>query len=378
MTSATAAEMGIARALALDPWGRFGGRDGKMARIARMEREAAAKASAALHETLGEKGKEGKEEEKEEEEEEKEEEKEDKKEEEKEKEKGAAMEEKKKKQRKKEAEAGAGAGAERESSSGGGSKAKKRTKAGIVVPPLAAAPEAPETPPFRPPAGWWGTPFFVHAGRLEGIPPPPPDPGARRAAQRARGGGEGGGGRGFTAADQEALAERTAALKAAGKRGLGAASSRREKAVGHDWKGSKVVFGDGSDGDGEGAGGGENGESERRKRQKKERKSEETPPPPPASSLDVSSLKWKKAVEAALRLSQESGGKASKRKGLPVAELAGRVARVLFSKVEAKKTWSKEEDLEAALNRSLLSLCDSSSRFEVDGKGRVKLAAAKK
>ena len=47
-------------------------------------------------------------------------------------------------------------------------------------------------------------------------------------------------------------------------------------------------------------------------------------------------------------------------------------------KVEAKKTWSKEEDLEAALNRSLLSLCDSSSRFEVDGKGRVKLAAAKK
>ena len=345
--------MAIARALAADPWGRFGGREGKMARIARMEAEAAARANAALNATLGEKGKqeeEGGEEE----------------------DKSAAPSKQKKKHAggKKEAEK-----AEKKeknqrkesSSSNTGSKASEAKKT-IVVPPL-ATPEAPATPLYRPPAGWWGNSFFVHAGRLEGIS----DSKGREEKGQEKA-------RGFTDADQEALAERTTALKAAGKRGLGAASSKKEKAVGHEWKGSKVVFGDG---DGENGENGENGDGENdgddkreRKKQKKEKESKEAPPVP---SLDVSSLKWKKAAEAAL--SQGGTREASKKKGLPVSELAARVAAALSAKGAAEgrgKAWASKVDLEAALGRSLRSLCESSSRFEVDGKGRVKLAAAKK
>ena len=344
--------MGIARALAADPWGRFGGREGKMARIARMEAsEAAARASSALNATLGENG--GKQEKEEEE-------------------KIAAPSKKKEKKEKKESSSG----------SGSGSKAREAAKKTTIVIPPIATPEAPATPLYRPPAGWWGHSFFVHAGRLEGISD-------SKAKEREE---EKGGERGFREADQEALAERATALKAAGKRGLGATSSskKKEKAVGHEWKGSKVVFGDGDDGesgendgengDGDGDGDGDRRERKKQKKEKKEKKqkSKEEEAPPEAPSLDVSSLKWKKAAEAALSQGESGSGsgKASKKKGLPVSELAARVAAALFAK--GKSAWGtlSKEDLEAALDRSLRSLCESSSRFEVDGKGRVKLAAA--
>lgn len=326
--------MAIARALAADPWGRFGGREGKMARIARMEREAAARAGSALNATLGEKG--GKEQEEEGKEEE---------------DKSAAPSKQKQKEKTKR---------EKESNEAAASEATKKTVA-VPPPPLAAAPEAPATPLYTPPAGWWGNSFFVHAGRLEGI-----------SDSKEKEKGEA---RGFTDADQEALAERTTALKAAGKRGLGAASlKKKEKAVGHEWKGSKVVFGDGEGEDDCEDDGGADNKRERKKqkkemKEKKEKKSKEDPPSPP---LDVSSLKWKKAAEAALSQGGSGGAKAMK-KGLSVSELAAQVAAALSAKASASKG-----DLEAALGRSLRSLCESSSRFEVDGKGRVKLAAAKK
>ena len=283
--------------------------------------EAAAMASAALNETLGEKGKEE--------------------------EKSAAAPSKKEKERKR----------KKEEVEVEVEKKKKTKKAVIIIPPLLAAPEAPATPPFVPPSGWWGNSFFVHAGRLEGILDSKED-----AKKKSKSGSKGG----FTTADQEALAERTTALKAAGKRGLGAVSSKKEKAVGHEWKGSKVVFGDGENDDGDGENDGAGDEKHERKKQKKDKKkrSKETSPPASSSPLDVSSLKWKKAVKAAISTASKS------KKGLPVAELAGRVAAALSAK--QKTTWSKRE-LEAALNRSLRSLCDSSSLFDVDGKGRVKL-----
>ena len=321
--------MEIARELARDPWGRFGGREGKMARIARMEAEAAAKASEALNETLGEVKAEKREKEK----------------------------EKKEVPKKKEAEAEA---EEKESSR----KEKGKSKAPIIIPPsLASTPETPATPLYKPHAGWWGNFFFVHAGRLEGIS-------SDEKAKKKDGGDPE---RGFTDADQEALAERTTVLKAAGKRGLGATSSKKEKAVGHDWKGSKVVFGDDDCGNADGEGGDDEREKKKQKKEKEREKSKKAP-------LVVSSLKWKKAAESVL--SQDSGEKARKKKGLSVSKLASRVAAALVSKAAAGKKTSAsssttKEELEAALGDSLRSLCELSSRFEVDKKGRVKLAAKK-
>jgi hypothetical protein len=321
VTSATKAEMRIARQLARDPWGRFGGRDGKMARVARMEAEAAAKANAALNETLGE-----------------------------EKASAAPSSEKKEKEKKKE---------EKKTNEEVEVKKKAKKAAPLLIPPPISVPEAPATPSYEVPAGWWGTSLFVHAGRLEGI---------LDAKEKEKGKGT----RGFTDADQEALAERTTALKAAGKRGLGASSSSKKegKAAGHDWKGSKVVFGD-DDGEEEEEkekekGGGGDGDGERAAKKQKKEKKKEKKKKTSSPSLNVSSLKWKKAVESAL------SGDSNKKKGLSVSKLASRVAEALSAKVE---TSSSKEQLETALNGSLLSLCGSSSRFEVDGKGRVKLAS---
>ena len=98
----------------------------------------------------------------------------------------------------------------------------------------------------------------------------------------------------------------------------------------------------------------------------KDKKSKEAPAPSPP--LDVSSLKWKKAAEAALSEAP------SKKKGRPVPELAARVAAARSASAKASSSASKKGEIEAALGRSLRSLCESSSRFEVDGKGRVKLA----
>ena len=267
--------MGIARALAADPWGRFGGREGKMARIARMEAsEAAARASSALNATLGENG--GKQEKEEEE-------------------KIAAPSKKKEKKEKKESSSG----------SGSGSKAREAAKKTTIVIPPIATPEAPATPLYRPPAGWWGHSFFVHAGRLEGISD-------SKAKEREE---EKGGERGFREADQEALAERATALKAAGKRGLGATSSskKKEKAVGHEWKGSKVVFGDGDDGesgenDGENGDGDGDGDGDRRARRKRLLRK-----PLPSTSLPSSGKRPPRPLSRREKAEAEAARRARKR-----------------------------------------------------------------
>ena len=119
-TSATPAEMKLAARLAKDKWGRFGGRDGKMARIAAMEAAAADAARARLGGTAA-------------------------------------------------ATAGPSEGAPPQK------KRKKATRAApspAPEPPPPPPPDAP--PPYTPPPGWWGAATFKHAGRLEGLDTPKP------------------------------------------------------------------------------------------------------------------------------------------------------------------------------------------------------------
>ena len=186
-TTATDAEMKLAARLAKDAWGRFGGRSGKMARIAAQE-AAAAEAARARLESAATAG-------------------------------GvtvaparAAGKGKKSHTINARPDAKAGLGAAEASTT----RAKKKARA--------ASPAQPATPPFAPLPGWWGATLFVHAGRLEGL-----DPTARERTA-------------FTEADQ--LAAATGGVAKGNRRGLGAATAGR---IGADWAGKKVCFGDDDD-----------------------------------------------------------------------------------------------------------------------------------
>lgn len=184
-TTATPAEMKLAARLARDKWGRFGGRDGKMARIAAME---AATADAARRKLDGAPPEPSTP--------------------------NAAADDKKLK-------AGVDARPTKKvkKDKAASNRSKQAAAAASRPPPTADAP-----PPYTPPQGWWGAATFVHAGRLEGLDDPRP---------RAKKGG-------FTEEDQ--LAAATGGVARGDKRGLGAAAAKQ---LGRDWKGKKTRFGGG-------------------------------------------------------------------------------------------------------------------------------------
>ena len=241
------------------------------------------------------------------------------------------------------------AGAARERLHGQGAAAVSAAAAAAVKPPPPPMPKKakkvtappPPTPPPQPqlgpaptppPAGWWGAGRFVWAGPLGGV-------GAEAAAARAGAAAAGAAAatatpRGFSEADQEGLLARAEAGKSSGRRGLGAKKGAGGGG-GPAWEGKKTTFDDDEE---------EGGEGGAALPALDPTAHEPAPPAPAAGGLPK---KWKAAAASALG-------------GAPKGRLAvGDLAAVLGAD-------------RAALGTALAA----SSRFCVDKKGRVALAAA--
>jgi hypothetical protein len=308
----TRAELALARELAKDPWGRFGGRQGKMARIAAAEAAAAVAAGRAPPPVAAPvaSGPEA----------------------------DAAHAARRREERdKRKAEKAAAAQAAAAKAKAEAASRKRARAASPPPPPPRIASVADDDAPVAPaPQHWWSR-LFHSAGAMLG---------AEHTARKERG---------FCEADQEALFMDAHGGKTEGRIGLGRRSDANPlKIGGARWAGSKVAFADADDADA--------GEKE-----------EDVPAAAGDADDDAAAaaggLKWRKLAQATLAAAPKG---ALKEKKLRKAVLAAAAAKLGWHQEGAPPDGSSAA-LKAAFEAADPL---SSSRFARLPCGRVALAAA--